>query len=126
MTTAIVGRMTPGSRRISSSDAASTAPVFRPDGAGSLPLPDRAAGDDERAVRLAAHRVGRLLVHADLRRRRHELEAVGTDRLGAEENGPDAVTARLERARDDLARRTIAAEGVDGNPDGGGHRGRVT
>ena len=87
------------------------------------PLGDRAAGCDERAVRLRAHGLGRLLVHRDHLLGDDELEPARVERRGAVEHRDDPVRRRLERAGDDLVRAAVAAHGVDGNPDGHGLRG---
>jgi hypothetical protein len=88
----------------------------RDDGVGP-PFGDRAVGDDEARVRLAAHGVGGLLVHADHLRRLDQLEAARLEPRGAYEDGLDVGRPRFERAGDDLGRAAVAAEGVDGDPD---------
>ena len=100
-----------------SSPAASIAPrVPRGhDGVGLAGADGTARGDQAR-VRLRAHRVGRLLVHADLLGRLDELEALRVEVGGPEEDDVDAVARRLERARDHLAGPAVAAQGVDRYP----------
>ena len=88
--------------------------------ASAVPSCDGAAGEEERALALLAHRVGRLLVHGDdllgmddLEAARERLEHVAR----AVEDGDDVGGRGLERAGDDLLRRPIAAHGVDGDAD---------
>ena len=105
---------------MSSRPAASIAPVFPAETTASArPVADGAAGGDERAVRLRANRVGRLLVHRDLlRRRRRARGPAYRDRPGR--RGRARCRPRgFERARDDLLGAAVAAEGVDRDPDGG-------
>ena len=101
ITTAIAGRATPGRRRSSRKQAASIAPVFPAETTASAsPSPDRAAGGDERAVRLGLDRLGRLLVHGDLLRRLDERQAARVEAGRAVEDRLDSVGCGLERARD--------------------------
>ena len=71
------------------------------DGLG-LAFADRTAGADERALRLAADRVGRLLVHRDHVGRLDQLEALRVEARRTDDDRDDVVRACVERARDDL------------------------
>jgi hypothetical protein len=93
----------------------------RDDGVG-FALADGAAGEEEGALALLAHRVRRLLAH------RHHLVGVDDRKLAGErleplpasvQHGLDLVRRSLDGARDDLLRRSIAAHGVDGDADPG-------
>ena len=98
-TTAIAGRSTPRRRRISSSDAASIAPVFPAETtAAARPAPTARHAATSELSGFAADGLGRLLLHPDLVRRRDELEAAGVQRLRAEQDGLDVVRA-ARRAR---------------------------
>ncbi len=117
--TAIAGRITPGSRLISSSPAASMAPVFPAETTASAsPLPDRAAGGDERAVRFRADGFRGLVVHRDHLLGGDVLEPACVERGRAVENRDDPVGGSCERAGDDLIRAAVAAHGVDGDSGG--------
>ena len=48
-----------------------------------------------------------------------QLEAARVERLRPEQHGLDVVRPRFERTRDDLLRRAVTAERVDGHTDGG-------
>ena len=74
----------------------------RDDGVG-LVLRRRPARGDERAVRLRAHRLGRLLVHRDHVGRLDELEPVRVERRRADDDRDDP-SRRRQRAGDDLLR----------------------
>ncbi len=80
-------------------------------------LPDRPAGGDERAVRLRAHGLGRLLVHRDLLRRLDELETLRVEAGGTKEDRLDLGGGRFGRACDDFIRGAIATECVDSDAD---------
>ena len=81
-------------------------------------LADGPARGYERALRLRPDCLGRPFVHLDPLRRDDELEPARIEPLGAVEDRDDVRAGRLERARDDLLRRAIAPERVDGNPNG--------
>ena len=86
-----------------------------------LALLDGATGREERAVALGAHGVPGLLVHLDLLVGVDDLESARErldDLAPAVEDRLDGVAARLERARDDLLRRPVAAHRVHRDPDG--------
>ena len=76
-------------------------------------LGDREVRGDERGVRLRAHGLGRLLVHLDHVGRLDELEPVRVEPRRTEEDDLDPLGGGLERARDDLVRRAVAAHRVD-------------
>src|SRR5438309_1468528 len=78
---------------------------------------DGPAGGDQRAVRLAADGVGRLLVHGDLLRRRDELETIGLEAGGTEQHRLDLIGTSLDRAGNDLLRPAVSPERIDRNPD---------
>ena len=86
-----------------------------------LAVSDRAAREDERAVRLRAHGLDRLLVHRDRLCRLDELEALRVEPLRPVEDRLERVRGGLERARDDLVGPAVAAHGVDGDADGVSH-----
>ena len=119
MTTAIAGRITPGQPTdLEQRRRQHRARVPRRDDCRRVAAADRPARGHERAVRLAAHGLRRLLVHLDDLRRLDELEPRRVDRRRAEEHRLNGVRARVERTRNDLVRRTVAAERVDGHADG--------
>ena len=86
------------------------------DGLG-LAFPHRTAGADERAVRLAADRVGRLLVHRDHIGRLDQLEALRVEARRTDDDRDDVVRACVERAGDDLLRAAIPSHRVDRDAD---------
>ena len=110
-----------GSRRISSRQAARSAPVFPAETTASAsPRSDRAAGREHGAVPFRAGRIRRLLVHRDDLLGANDLEPAGQgcqDARAAEEDRFDPLGASLERAGDDLLGSTVAAHRVDSDAD---------
>ncbi len=90
--------------------------VARRDNGIGVTLGDRAAGEDERALRLAANGLRGLLVHRDRLGRLDEVEPVGLQAGGAVQDRDDPVGRRFDRPRDDLVRPAVASHGVDRNP----------
>ncbi len=82
-------------------------------------LRNRAHRRDERAVRLRADGLGRLLVHLDHPGRLTQLQAVRLDPGSAEEDGLDRVASRLQGPCHDLGRAAIAAHRIDRDADHG-------
>ena len=82
-----------------------------------LLLADRAAGGDERAVRLRLDGLGRLLVHCDLACRLDELQSLRVEACRAVEHRADRVGGSLRGTGDDFFGRAIAAQSVDGDGD---------
>ena len=116
--TAIAGRMTPGMpAELEQAGGEHRAGVAGRDDRVGLALGDGADGGDERALRLRADGLGRLLVHADHLGRRPELEALRVDAGVAEEDRLDPVAPGVECARDDLGGAAVAAHRVDRDPD---------
>ena len=118
--TAIAGRQTPGRRRRWSRPGGEHgAGVSGGDDRVGPPLGDGAARGDERAVRLGADRLRRLLVHRDhlasRRRARARPCRAPAGRRGSARTRP----ARLERSGDDLAGAAVAAQRVDRDADHG-------
>ena len=83
-------------------------------------VPDGADGPDERGLRLAAHRLGGLVVHLDHPGRDDELEPVRVEVGRPVDDGDDLLGCRGADACDDLVRGMVAPEGVHGDPDGHG------
>ena len=114
------GADTPGSRRSSRRQAASIAPVFPAETTASACLrPTARQAATSELSGFARDGLGRLLVHRDL------LPVVSTSSspcvsrpAGPKRTGSIASARGLERARDDLLGRAVAAQGVDGDADG--------
>ena len=78
---------------------------------------DRAAGGDERAVRLRLHGLRRLLVHADRLGRLDELEALRIEAGRTEQDRLDLFGGRVDRAGDHLFRPAVTPQRVDRDAD---------
>ena len=79
----------------------------RDDGVGCA-VADGAHGADERGLRLAAHRLGGLVVHLDDPRRDDELEPVRVEAGRPVDDGNDLLGCRGADACDDLVRGMVA------------------
>ena len=82
-----------------------------------LAVTDGPHGTHERRVGLAADCVGGFVVHLDHLGRNDVLEAMGLEASGPEDDRADRRCRGSDGAGNDLIRRTVAPEGVHGDPE---------
>jgi hypothetical protein len=78
-----------------------------------LAVANRADGACQRRIRLCPDGFGRLLVHRDQVSAGNQLEPVRVEVRPAEEDRGDRLGGGCDGAREDLAGRVVAAQGVD-------------